>query len=176
MSAFLACENTEFYLGIDPNKELFKNYNKQLKLFNNNGKTVKMVNECAEEYQFQNNETFDTILTSPPYYILENYINDEKQAGKRYLNFNEWMDNFLLKTIKTIWDRLLKNGYLIINISDIMLRNRNYKICDQMNDFIKKLDGANYYGCIGKRLSIRPTIDIEKNLIYAEPIWIWQKI
>ena len=47
-------------------------------------------------------KTFDCCLTSPPYYNLEIYCNEETQSINKYKTYNEWLDKFIEPIIKYV--------------------------------------------------------------------------
>lgn len=184
LAAFYASKNTSFYFGIDPNERLFDKYNDQISMYNDelkkNGvhKEVKLVNSPAENIDFKDygNPKFDFIFTSPPYFNIERYTQDEHQSWKKYKKIDSWLENFLFNVLEKAWNQLEDGGVLAINISDVYSNHTINKICDPMNDFISKLDGAKYLGCIGMRMSKRPNSKADKsNGIFIEPIWIFSK-
>ena len=56
-------------------------------------------------------------FSSPPYFDLEDYkIGD--QSYKIGISYEEWLNNYLTPTIKNIYQYLINNGILAINIKD----------------------------------------------------------
>ena len=170
--------NAETYYGTDPNVAVFKNYGEQNKLYGTNKKTI-FKNSPAEDLDLSDSE-FDMIFTSPPYFNAEQYSTDESQSYKRYGSDIElWLNNFLYATIDKCWNSLVDGGTMIINISDLLQKGKEVKICDPMNDYISKLPKAHYTGCTGLRLSKRPNSKTQsedaKDKQAVEPIWIWKK-
>ena len=170
--------NAETYYGTDPNVAVFKNYGEQNKLYGTNKKTI-FKNSPAEDLDLSDSE-FDMIFTSPPYFNAEQYSTDETQSYKRYGSDIElWLNDFLFATIDKCWNSLVDGGTMIINISDLLQKGKEVKICDPMNDYISKLPKAHYTGCTGLRLSKRPNSKTQseeaKDKQAVEPIWIWKK-
>lgn len=174
LNGFLSCDNTESYLGIDPNDRLFVDYHEQLSTFNKCNKNVLMKMECAEDVYI--NEKFDTVFTSPPYFNIERYNQEDNQSWKRYKKLNNWLDGFLFPVLEKSWNALNSGGTMIINISDVYSNHTINRICDPMNDFISKLSGANYNGAIGLRMAKRPNSKaVKSDGIFVEPMWVWKK-
>lgn len=119
----------ERYLGYDPNPDLQKGYQEMIHLFTNQNQPnyeVKM--EAFEESEIPKNETFDLILTSPPYYDFETYISTEKEEAKtqsivKYPRFHTWMVDFLFTSIQKCWNRLDIGGNMVIHLSDVYKTN-----------------------------------------------------
>lgn len=183
---FLAARNTEFYCSTDPNTRLYPGYKKEVQRYKSNQR-VKMYchgSELPDGMRKRYGHTGDTVFTSPPYFNAEQYSDDEGQSYKQNANIDLWLKNFLYPTVKNGWDFLRdydkdRGGILAINISDIYDDNTGSRgvICDLMNDYISKLPGARYIGCIGLRLSKRPQSGalMGKEGASIEPIWIWAK-
>ena len=54
---------------------------------------------------------FDSIFTSPPYFDVEKYSDEETQSYKRYTTIDSWNKNFLHKTIGKLIPTLKKDGF-----------------------------------------------------------------
>ena len=74
--------NAESYTGIDPNQEVFDNYPRQNELYETYKKT-EFIKAPAEDVDLGNRK-FDMVYTSPPYFHVERYADDETQSWKRY--------------------------------------------------------------------------------------------
>jgi 16S rRNA G966 N2-methylase RsmD len=174
LCAFHACKNTEFYFGVDPNRNVVSLYESQNELYNTNKKTF-FVNEAFEDIDIPKKE-FDTVFTSPPYFNLERYTTEENQSWVRYKKLDTWLNHFLFVSIEKSWRALKKKGYFIINISDVYSGHKINNICNPMLQRMKALDGAKLKDCIGIQMNVRPNSNIErKGTILVESIWIWQK-
>lgn len=165
----------ESYVGIDPNERLFANYNKMVNKYNVYQQDIELHNGCAEDIELD--RRFDLIFTSPPYFNVERYTQESNQSFKKFRKLDDWLEGFLLKTIRKFWENLEVGGHLVINISDVYSNHRVNKICDPMNEAISKLNGASYCGCIGYEMRKRPNSGALKGKegVFAEPIWIWRK-
>jgi hypothetical protein len=172
LTAFMATEGAESYVGIDPNKALVNGYRGQIDAFNGD-KNITMHCDTAEDAVVEGK--FDTIFTSPPYFNIERYSKDDNQSYKRYRKLDIWLNDFLYFSLSKYWDKLEDGGIMAINIGDVYSNHTINKICDPMNKFIGTLSGANYMGCIGYRMQKRLRSKSDKKGIFAEPIWIWGK-
>ena len=175
--------NAESYTGIDPNENTFKNYSRQNKLYET-GKKTEFIQAPAEEVDLRDSE-FDMVYTSPPYFHLERYADDETQSWKRYgKDIDVWLGDFLYPTLEKCWNSLKDGGTMIINIADVYGTDKGnsksyVKICDPMNDFIQSLPQSVYTGCIGLQLMRRPGSNNDKpeskGKKIIEPMWVWKK-
>ena len=177
-AGFCACENTNSYVGIDPNVNLHHGYMAQAQDYNVS-KTSYFVEGGAEDVVNPVFDTFtyDTIFTSPPYFDVERYTRDSNQSWKKYKKLNDWLNGFLFKTLNRYWEQLSPNGHLIINISDVYAHHTVNKICDPMNDFISTLPNAEFVEGLGMKMAKRPNSKaVRTDGVFVEPIWIWRKI
>ena len=202
LAGFYCGETTKSYVGIDPNTLNHPNYQRQVEFYKENQtffeepKEVEFICEPAEDVDYSKYENyFDTIFTSPPYFNVEKYSDEDTQSYIRYKDIDSWNKNFLHKTIEKIIPTLKKDGILAINIADVYdAKNKTYfDICNPMNDFIKS-QGLEYYGCIGMEMTkrfnsggagnakseyfsedLKDKTKETENIAFGEPIWIWKK-
>ena len=174
LNAFLSCDNTKSYFGIDPNKSLYEGYGKQIEEYN----TDKIVNiNCAgAEDVVISEDSFDTVFTSPPYFNIERYTQEENQSWKKFKKLDQWLEGFLFPVLDKSWKGLKNGGTMVINISDVYSNHTINKICDPMNDYLSSLTGSQYGGTIGLRMAKRPNSKAStKEGIFTEPMWVWSK-
>ena len=104
------------YIGIDPNTETIKYLN-----YLNNcieeavGIKGEIIQNVSEEYQPKN---IDLAFSSPPYFNLEKYSDEETQCMVRYSTLDEWFSGYAEPTIKNIYKSLNKDGIFATNIAD----------------------------------------------------------
>ena len=202
LAGFYGSETGAYYLGIDPNTLNHPNYKKQKDFYETHRSFFEIDKDCdficapAEDVDFTDYEDmFDTVFTSPPYFNVEKYSEEDTQSYIRYKNIDSWNRDFLHKTISKIIPTLKKGGILAINIADVYSPKAKdyFDICNPMNDFIKS-KGLNYYGCIGMEMTkrfnsggagnakseyfeehLREKTKDTKDVAFGEPIWIWEK-
>jgi tRNA1(Val) A37 N6-methylase TrmN6 len=176
LCGFLASD-AKYYVGIDPNERLFSKYELMLNHFNVPNKKVELFNSCAEDVLL-GGRRFDLVFTSPPYFNIERYTQEDNQSFKKYRKLENWLNDFLFRAINLSWSHLKKGGHLVLNISDVYSNHTINKICDPMNDYIKSLKGAKYIGCYGYQMMVRPNSGALKGKAgkFAEPMWVWKKL
>lgn len=172
---FLA-SNAESYIGIDPNTNLHETY-QQIIDYCDAGKETKFICSPAEDADLSDVKV-DFIFTSPPYFDIERYSDEETQSWKRYGDIDAWLEGFLFPTLKKCWHCLEYGGRIAINITDKGHVTDTDKtiICDPMLAYMESL-GATFEGIIGYRMNKRPGLNMGSvgGAIYCEPIWIWSK-
>lgn len=148
------------YTGYDPNTDLIDGHSKIIKTFGD-------PNKHKVYYQPFESSTlikeYDVILTSPPYFNTEIYKEfDGNQSTNNFPTKEDWLENFMFKSLKLAWDALLDNGYLILHIGD----SDSAIITEPINIYIKEnLNYSSYIGVIG----------VSKHTKNNRPVWIWQK-
>ena len=206
LAGFYASMNTELYVGLDPRKENHPIYEQQARYYDTHltffekEKKTKFHCEAAEDFDFSEyNDTFDIIFTSPPYFNIERYGDDDTQSWVRYKDIDSWNYQFLQKSIDSMIPTLKSGGKLCVNISDVNAKTKGgaqyLKICDPMNEFLDEYRDMEYLGCIGMEMAKRPNsggagtakdnnqfkektlemVEKNKDKIFCEPIWIWEK-
>ena len=206
LAGFYASMNTELYVGLDPRKENHPIYEQQARYYDTHltffekEKKTKFHCEAAEDFDFSEyNDTFDIIFTSPPYFNIERYGDDDTQSWVRYKDIDSWNYQFLQKSIDSMIPTLKSGGKLCVNISDVNAKTKGgaqyLKICDPMNEFLDEYRDMEYIGCIGMEMAKRPNsggagtakdnnqfkektlemVEKNKDKRFCEPIWIWEK-
>jgi len=162
---FLA-SGAESYIGIDPNTKLHEPY-QQIVDFCDTDKQTRFICSPAEDADLSDVKV-DFIFTSPPYFDIERYSQEDTQSWKRYPELNDWLNGFLLKTLSKCYEVLEEGGRIAVNIAD----KKGEDICTPMLEFMESL-GATYEGVIGYRMSERG--GQKTQVPSCEPIFIWSK-
>lgn len=111
LCGFYATSGTRSYIGIDPNKSVYDKYFEQIDMYKSltKEKSVTLYNECAENVTLPSNSA-DLVFTSPPYFNAEKYVEDERQAFKKYRTIDSWLENFMYPTLNNVWNALKRGG------------------------------------------------------------------
>lgn len=166
--------NAESYVGIDPNTKLHEPYQQIIKYCDDKTKKVSTYCSPAELFDFSTVE-YDFVFTSPPYFDLERYSDEDTQSWKQYKDFDIWLENFLFLTLTNLWKNLKQGGRVIVNISDIYSQGETKEICQPMIEHMESL-GATYEGVIGYEMSHRSSASVDRvELPFCEPMFVWSK-
>lgn len=152
----------ELYVGIDPNWKLQKGYKKMINFFGGDKQKYKMIVGEFEKITFDE-DNFDLVYSSPPYFDIEIYTTNKTQSYKKNQNEKEWIKNFLFPYIKKSFDKLKINGFFCINIEQKengIYVNEMLKLCDQLGEKQETI----YY------------VYIKKGYEHKVPIYIYKKI
>lgn len=129
------------YVGTDPNTLLHPGYEKLQKLFESRSKTkVKIFPagfETVSESQLRDefDGPVDFVFTSPPYFVLEIYSQDETQSVKKFPGVNDWLDKWLIPGMNKCAELMRPGGVMVININNIVYRKNTTKV--GMNEDVK---------------------------------------
>jgi len=146
------------YTGIDPNLNLKDGHDSIIKKFSGN---ARVIYQPFEDVQFNPQDLYDVVFTSPPFFNFEIYSDQPQQSVVRYQQFDTWFENFLKVSLNKAWNQLKSSGNMIIHISD----SRKYSVIDPMLDYLDSLPGSTYRGVIGVA---------GQRGIY-KPAWIYRK-
>lgn len=203
------------YVGTDPNPDNFldeegiSRYQYVADFYNNNcvdnysdkltsffdvkpqGNTYELFQDGSE--LISNNPNFqkykgklDFSFTSPPYFNREQYSQDETQSFKAYGEYEDWRDNFLKPTLKTIYEYLKKDRYIVWNIADIKIGESTYYPLEQDSIDILKDLGCEYKGKLKMLMTrmvgldpsksgIKNAVEYDGKVYKFEPMFVFHK-
>jgi predicted RNA methylase len=143
--------NIPNYIGIDINTNLINPYLEMKSFFKNISETnVDIFFENAANFDYSS-ITYDMVLTSPPYFFLEKYSNNENYSSKA-----EMKNNFYIPVISNTYKYLQQGGYYCLNINKEIYED----IC---------------IGLLGVATDIMPLKKSKRQNNYEEFIYIWCK-
>jgi hypothetical protein len=150
------------YTGFDPNIALKPGHDEVIKRFGDK-KKHRVIYRPFEEAEIKGGP-YDVILTSPPFYNVEEYAKGQKgQSIVSYPEFNSWVVYFLFASLSKAWENLAEGGYLILHLSD----TKKLSLCEMTNIFIENyLPGSSWEGVIG----------LSGESGFFRPVWVYQKL
>ena len=114
------------------------------------------------------------------------YSDDVEQSFNKYPNYKDWVNGFLNRTIKTCYEYLKPNKYMLINIADVKVKDKDIIPLEQdtISESIKC--GFSYEGKYGMTMTrmiglntkkvLNSWFDIETRTHFKyEPILIFKK-
>jgi hypothetical protein len=140
MLGALSSKNNYRYFGVEPSSETFKWLNelgKYIELATNRDNIFKIYCKGSEEYLAKEN-CCDFAFSSPPYFNLEKYSEEESQCYIKYPEINQWFEGYVEPTIKNIYDMLKPNSFYAVNISDFNLGNKRIEFTKKWIDISEK--------------------------------------
>lgn len=180
MSAVLL--NGHNYYGLDPNRELFgklKEY-KEFLIKNNviSNEQICDLNCVGSEFSLEKlYNTIDVSFTSPPYFNLEKYYEDDCKSTNNYDNYNLWVQEFVIPTVNNTYKYLKVGGYAMINIKDI---NKNHTCFQDFMKAFQDIDGFEFVEVFDMTISQKQygmRYDNQKGVIKnTEPVMVFRKV
>lgn len=171
---FIASGMAGKYIGIDPSTRTHAGNDAMAKALGFT-KSVDLHNLPVEDVpanQFKGQ--CDFAFTSPPYYCKEHYCEEDTQSFKRYTSPEQWMDGFLMPMLRLQYNSLKKGRYAIVNIADVNIGQRGYKLTDWTIglaaelgfDFVEKKEFPLSGNAFGANLEAKELV---------EPVFVFRK-
>jgi len=116
------------YVGFEPCKETYDGLCKIKELLNLDNTTL--INQPAEEalLLLRDDDMFDIGLTSPPYYNLEVYSDEDTQSLSRYTTYTDWVKKFLSPLIRGVIKHVRVSCWSVKNFKT----NQKYNLFDDV--------------------------------------------
>ena len=105
-------------------------------------------------------------ITSPPYFNLEEYSNEDTQSYKRYTVYPDWCEKFLYPMVMNVYRSLCRGGYFIINVGNV-----------KGFDLVQSTESA----CLSsafvmvRKYSLRPYKRPGMSSLWSEPVMVFRK-
>jgi hypothetical protein len=149
------------YQGYDPHQALEPGHTAMINRFGN--PALHRVSYQPFETAELGEGLYDVVLSSPPYFTVEEYAPGEKgQSVVTYPDLPQWQVRFLFRSLERAWSRLKEGGYLILHLGD----SQKVHLAEATNLFIERyLPLASWEGVIG----------LAGAAGYARPVWVWKK-
>lgn len=152
------------YQGFDPNSKLTSRYKNIINtLAPNSDKTYNVIESPFENAQLT--KQYDMMFSCPPYFIAEHYSNDDNQSYKKYSNIDEWLNNFMYKSVDIIWQHLITGGFFIFVLNNVRIGSALVKFTGKVLNYISSKNGAKFINML--KYETPQTI---------QPIWCFQKL
>ena len=114
-----------------------------------------------DEPEFQKYKgEIDFIFTSPPYFAIEGYSDEETQAHIKFSNYDDWKEGFLRKTLETCVEWLKEGRWLCLNVADIRVGGNVIPLQQDTIDILAWL-GLYYCGALKMVLREAPMVSKE---------------
>ena len=135
----------------------------------------------SEKYIPKLRKQFDLSFTSPPYFNLEKYSEDDCLSTKNYDNYSLWLTDFVEPTIQNTYEYLKIGGYAMINIKNLTRGGKEPLYDDWFNAF-SKIDGFRFVETFEMNIQSKKNYTMNTNYSpdrykgFKEPIMVFQKI
>lgn len=184
------------YLGCDVNSNLFQPVN----TFESIGTFIKDNFDIKPNFSIQqiSSTEFDKtedykkykgkcalLLTSPPYFIREEYSDDSEQSYLMYKKYEDWLNIYIRKTFEIGYDMVKTGGLCFLNIADVTVKSQKFELELDVLNILEDI-GWKYRYDIGMKMKrfiglntdriINRYYDESKNtFVKVEPIMVFEK-
>jgi hypothetical protein len=179
----------DYYFGVDPNPDVHPGYDAIRHIFGVSNNKFITKKSGFETVKIQmppgidkdgNPLKFDLIMTSPPYFDLEIYTQEQGQSvlgrGKE-----AWLSEFMLPSLNKAWSVLGEDGILALNINNKSDAALGEGYVEDIIRHMNAMDDADFRGCISyaefySGVGKGKNAGSGKQLRNPQPIWIWRKL
>ncbi|KAL0208740.1 hypothetical protein P9112_011327 [Eukaryota sp. TZLM1-RC] len=164
LAGFMA-GNVDFYMGCDPNSDLFNGYENLKNWMKTAGSrtNVELINSPFENLDLSDyHEYFDLVFTGPPFFDFEKYTNIEGQSIDDCNDCNDWLSDWLFPMCIKSVAALKYDGILALYIADLF---KPFVFVEPLCLFMEIWSCCKYFG---------PVSFISGRNLHR-PIWIWKK-
>lgn len=157
----IATSNMRYnYQCVDPNTETVNNLNYLNELLSEAINNRSVVTQSVSEKHKPTD--IDLAFSSPPYFNLEKYSDEETQCMNQFKTLDEWFDGYVKPTMQNIYDGLNSDGVFATNIADYKsYGNKEYKVCDRWIALAEQI-GFKHTETIKLMLNTRPGVGNDK--------------
>lgn len=180
MLGALTSKNEYNYIAVEPCEETFNN----LQVL---GRYIEEVTQRQNSYELHmvGSEEFkgepcsvDFAFSSPPYFNLEQYSNEETQCYVKYPTLEEWFDGYVKPTIENIHYMLKDDCYYAVNIADFNLGKERVEFVDKWIE-LSVAQGFDHVDTITQKLQTRRGVGHKENGVdrdKKEGIYVFKKV
>lgn len=173
------------YYGFDPNKDLF-NKLKECNQFYLDNDIIDKNQKCelyccgSEVFMEELEGKFDVSFTSPPYFNLETYSNNDKMSYSDG-DYDNWLNCFVKPTIENTYKYLKVGGYAMINIKNLTRGGKEPLFDDWFNIF-SSIDGFEFVEIFEmkhqgkKNFTMNCNYTEEQYKGFKEPVMVFRKV
>ena len=169
------------YYGFDPNKELYgclQNCHKWLV----DHKKVPEDRVCdihccgSEEHVPELDGKMDLSFTSPPYFNVESYSDDNGASTRNLDNYEGWLCEFVAPTLVNTFKYLKVGGIAMINIKNLSRGQKKPLYDDFMRGF-QAIPGFEYVETFSMKHQHKRTLKEDMTYVgFEEPVMVYKKV
>lgn len=152
----LSSKNDYKYIGIDPNTETSANVQRLGEIVESvTGRKDSFELHCigSEEYAGAENSV-DFAFSSPPYFNLERYTEEETQSYNKFDEVDAWLEGYVRPTVQMLKRVLKPDAYYAVNIADFKIKGKTVSFVDDWKR-ISEEEGFTYVRNIPMKLQTR---------------------
>lgn len=157
MLGALSSKNNYKYIAVEPNTETYNNLlnlGKHIEEVTGRTKSFNVFKLGSEEFKLKKKNFVDFAFSSPPYFNLEKYSDEDTQCYNKYDEVDTWLEGYVRPTIKNIYDLLKQEGKYAVNIADFKVGNKDIAFVDEWIR-ISEEEGFELINTISMKLTTR---------------------
>jgi len=150
MLGALTSKNNYKYFGVDPCTETYENLKVlggYIESVTGRKNSFKVLCSGSENINYHP-LTADFAFSSPPYFNLESYSDEDTQCYIKFGDIESWIAGYVKPTIQNIYGMLKHNRFYAVNIADFNVGNKKVQYVDRWIeaskevgfDFVEKLE------------------------------------
>ena len=185
MSAVLLSGNS--YYSTDPNPNLHEKLFECAKWMYDNGfikqnQHCELIKQGSEVFVEEWENMMDVSFTSPPYFNLEKYCDDDSASTQNYDNYDLWLENFAKPTIDNTYKYLKIGGYAMINIKN-MTNGKKLNLFDDWLELFNQHEGFEFVEIFNMEQTSKKVVGLYANYDKSkannqniEPVMVFRKV
>jgi hypothetical protein len=165
------------YTGIDPNTKTYNGLEALGELMTELGLgSGYQMNHMPSEQFSPEPGSFDAAFSSPPYFNLETYTDEDTQCMNSCSTLDDWFGNYVEPTVQMLHTALAKDALYAVNIADYKDGKEEFKIVDRWKE-LSEQKGFKFIEQIDMLLNVRPGTGNNKleNAYKSEGIYLFKK-
>lgn len=185
MSAVLLSGNN--YYSTDPNPNLHEKLFECAKWMYDNGfikenQHCELIRQGSEVFVQEWENMMDVSFTSPPYFNLEKYCDDNSASTQNYDNYDLWLENFAKPTIDNTYKYLKIGSYAMINIKN-MTNGKKLNLFDDWLELFNQHEGFEFVEIFNMEQTSKKVVGLYANYDKSkannqniEPVMVFRKV
>lgn len=134
MLGILSSNKNYKYIGCEPCNDTYHNLlqlGAYIEKVTGRNASFSIIKACSEELHLEP-ESIDFAFSSPPFFKVEIYSDEETQSTNRYSEYKDWLEYYIRPTLQNVYDALKYDGSMGINIYNFFYKARKYYIVDDI--------------------------------------------
>lgn len=147
------------YIGFEPNSKTSKELNELgfiVKKVVKDDSSFRIINDVSENIpNYIECNSIDIAFSCPPYFRYEEYCSEETQSIVKYPLYDDWLNGYVLETIKGIYKVLKTGGLFLVYIMNVKIEGVYYNLIDDWVSIAEKVGfSVEGYDVVNKNFSI----------------------
>ena len=127
MLGALSSKNEYKYIAVEPCNETYEGLlqlGEHIESVTKRNNSFEIYKIGSEDFDYGKQGFVDFAFSSPPYFNLEVYSDEETQCYNKFNELDLWLEGYVRPTIRNIYKLLKDDGKYAVNIADFKFRNK----------------------------------------------------